>query len=39
MYRVLGKQKPPAASDSIDAEIRGQLNVMTSQRNIRSAAN
>jgi hypothetical protein len=35
MYRVLGKQQPPAASDSIDAEIRGQLNVLTSQRNTR----
>ncbi|MDT5075026.1 MAG: hypothetical protein QOH82_4346 [Mycobacterium sp.] len=35
MYRVLGKQRPPAAPDSIDAEIRGQLNVLTSQRNTR----
>jgi Protein of unknown function (DUF4239) len=36
MYRVLGKQQPPiVASNPINAEIRDQLNVLTSQRNTR----
>ena len=36
MYRVLGtQQRPTAASDPISAEIRGQLNLLTSQRNTR----
>jgi hypothetical protein len=36
MYRVLGKQQPPTvASNPINAEVRGQLNVLTSQRNTR----
>jgi hypothetical protein len=36
MYRVLGAQQPPTvASNPINAEIRGQLNVLTSQRNTR----
>jgi hypothetical protein len=36
MYRVLGNQQPPnVASNPINAEVRAQLNVLTSQRNIR----
>ncbi|MCU1701120.1 MAG: hypothetical protein JWR34_7183 [Mycobacterium sp.] len=36
MYRALGNQQPPAvASNPINAEVRAQLNVLTSQRNIR----
>jgi hypothetical protein len=36
LYRVLGAQQPPTvASNPINAEIRGQLNVLTSQRNTR----
>lgn len=34
MYRVLGAQQPPiVASNPINAEVRDQLNVLTSQRN------
>jgi hypothetical protein len=36
MYRVLGGQQPPAVtSNPINAEVRDQLNVLTSQRNSR----
>ena len=36
MYRVLGEQQPPTvASNPINAEVRNQLNVLTSQRNTR----
>jgi hypothetical protein len=36
MYRVLGEQQPPADTSSpINAEVRDQLNVLTSQRNTR----
>lgn len=35
MYRVLGDEQGPDAAGSIHAEIRDQLNVLTSQRNAR----
>jgi uncharacterized protein DUF4239 len=35
MYRVLGAQQPAAASNPINAELRDQLNTLTSQRNTR----
>lgn len=36
MYRALGKQQPPTvAANPINAEVRDQLNVLTSQRNTR----
>jgi hypothetical protein len=36
MYRVLGREQPPAAAaNPINTEIRGELNVLTTQRNTR----
>jgi Protein of unknown function (DUF4239) len=35
MYRVLGEQQPGVASNAVSGEVRGQLTVLTSQRNTR----